>query len=396
MSDDTPPAADARTRWGRYGVLATLYFAQGLPFGFFVLAVPVLLRTRGYDLKSVAGSSLLLLPWGLKFLWAPLVDRYGTKRAWILPMQLVNLAVLAALATRATDDLLALALGMFLVAAASATQDIATDGLAVALLPESERGTGNGIQVGAYRIGMVVGGGLIPFVYEGWGPRTAFLLLAGLVGLTTLPVLPLREGPRPVAERTAVFDPKILTPWFSRAALPWIATLFLYKAGDAMATPLVKPMLVDQGWSMSEIGALTGLAGSSVAALASAVGGPVVGVLSRPRALLAFGLLQAAAQVSFAWLDPVAVVVVEHFVGTFATIALFTAMMDRCRRPGREASDYTLQASLVVFFTGLVGAVGGALADALGYAPFFALCGVVSVAGAVLAATRSPDEPRLA
>ncbi len=374
------------TRTHRYGVLATLYFAQGLPFGFFTLAVPVLLRAQGHDLRSVAGSSLLLLPWGLKFLWAPVVDRYGAKRSWILPMQLVNAAILTGLATRPAADLPSLAAGMFLVAAASATQDVATDGLAVKLLPEDERGTGNGIQVGAYRIGMVVGGGLVPFVYERWGPSVAFVGMAALVALTTLPVTTIREPPPSEGRALPAIGLDVVRPWLAPAAWPWLATLFLYKAGDAMATPLVKPMLVDQGWSMSEIGALTGLAGSTVAATASALGGPATGALPRPRALLLFGVAQAAAQVSFGFLDPVAVVVVEHFVGTFATIALFTAMMDRCVRAGREASDYTVQASLVVFFTGLVGAAGGGLADAIGYRAFFAVCGAVSLAGAALAA----------
>ncbi len=373
-------------RWRRYGTLATLYFAQGLPFGFFTLAVPVLLRARGYDLKSVSGSSLLLLPWGLKFLWAPTVDRYGSRRAWILPMQAIVVATLAALATRDAADLGALALGMFVVAAASATQDVATDGLAVKLLGDGERGTGNGIQVGAYRLGMVVGGGLVPFAYERWGPPAAFLGMAALVALTSLPVAPLTEppstSPAPQGGGSAL---DVLRPWWTRAAVPWLAALAVYKAGDAMATPLVKPMLVDQGWTLAQIGALTGLAGSSVAAAASAIGGPVTGALARPRALLAFGLLQAAAQVSFGFIDPVAVVVVEHFVGTFATIALFTAMMDRCTRPGREGSDYTLQASFVVLATGLAGAAGGALADALGYRAFFVVCAAVSVAGALVA-----------
>lgn len=381
------------TRIHRYGVLATLYFAQGLPFGFFTLAVPVLLRARGFDLKSVAGSSLLLLPWGLKFLWGPIVDRHGRKVGWILPMQACNALVLAVLATRASGDLAALAVGMFLVAAASATQDVATDGLAVKLLPPEERGTGNGIQVGAYRVGMVIGGGLVPFAYDRFGPAAAFGGMAALVALTTLPVLTVREPAEPDGVARGGFDAEVLRPWLAPAGWPWLATLFLYKAGDAMATPLVKPMLVDRGWAMSEIGALTGLAGSSVAALASAIGGPVTGALSRPAALLAFGVAQAAAQLSFGLLDPVAVVVVEHFVGTFATIALFTAMMDRCRRPGREASDYTVQASLVVFFTGLAGAAGGGLADAVGYAPFFAICAAVSLAGALLAAHTARSVP---
>ena len=88
----------------RLGLLATLYFAQGLPFGFFVQALPALLRQQGYSLSEIGLASLLTLPWALKFLWAPVVDRrwsarLGRRRTWILAMQLAGVITLVSLAT---------------------------------------------------------------------------------------------------------------------------------------------------------------------------------------------------------------------------------------------------------------------------------------------------------
>ena len=60
----------------KLGLLASLYVCQGLPFGFFTQALPVLLRKQGVSLEAIGLSSLLALPWALKFVWAPLVDRY--------------------------------------------------------------------------------------------------------------------------------------------------------------------------------------------------------------------------------------------------------------------------------------------------------------------------------
>ena len=76
----------------KLGVLGGLYLSQGLPFGFFTQALPVFLREQGHSLTLVGFSSALAAPWGLKFLWAPLVDRlsrgrWGRRRSWLLPLQ---------------------------------------------------------------------------------------------------------------------------------------------------------------------------------------------------------------------------------------------------------------------------------------------------------------------
>ena len=79
-------------------LLSSLYIAQGLPYGFFTQALPVLMRENGASLKAISATSLLFLPWALKFLWAPMVDHIGTRRGWILPIQFITAAGAAALA----------------------------------------------------------------------------------------------------------------------------------------------------------------------------------------------------------------------------------------------------------------------------------------------------------
>src|SRR5688572_21944993 len=94
----------ARATMGRLGLLATLYFAQGLPYGFFVQALPAIMREHGYSLSKIGLVALLAMPWALKFLWAPVVDRkwwprLGRRRTWILAMQLAGVCTLALLAS---------------------------------------------------------------------------------------------------------------------------------------------------------------------------------------------------------------------------------------------------------------------------------------------------------
>jgi PAT family beta-lactamase induction signal transducer AmpG len=135
----------------RLGLLGSLYFAQGLPFGFFTQALPVLMRKSGHSLGQIGFSSLLALPWALKFLWAPAVDRYwdprlGRRRSWILPLQLAGVAILTILAlSGGAHSLRAIIVAILLLNLVAATQDIGTDGLAVDILAERERGIANGL-----------------------------------------------------------------------------------------------------------------------------------------------------------------------------------------------------------------------------------------------------------
>ena len=155
----------------RLWLLASLYFAQGLPFGFFTQAVPVVLREGGASLPLVGASSMLALPWALKFLWAPAVDAcwspaVGRRRSWILPLQALTVSVLLALAAADPTRAIAwLAAGMFVTSLLASTQDVATDALAVELVPPAEHGIANGVQVGAYRFGMILGGSVLLWVY---------------------------------------------------------------------------------------------------------------------------------------------------------------------------------------------------------------------------------------
>ena len=115
-----------------FGLLGTLYAAQGLPFGFFSQALPVFLRKQGHSLEAVGLSSLLAAPWAFKFLWAPLVDRHGSarfgrRRGWIIPLQALSTALLFSLAVfPAQGPLLPLLVAVFFTHLFAATQDLAS------------------------------------------------------------------------------------------------------------------------------------------------------------------------------------------------------------------------------------------------------------------------------
>ena len=152
----------------KIGLLASLYFAQGLPFGFQSNALPLYLTELGLTMTEVSLARALAIPWALKMLWAPLVDRYasarlGRRKSWIIPMQLLlaGACVVASLFPLSRETLTPFLICVLMMNLFAATQDIAVDGLAVDLLEPRELGGGNAAQVVGYKIGILTGGGLL-------------------------------------------------------------------------------------------------------------------------------------------------------------------------------------------------------------------------------------------
>ncbi|MBA3546990.1 MAG: MFS transporter [Nannocystis sp.] len=371
-------------------LLGSLYLAQGLPDGFFRQTLPVMLRREGVSLEGIGLATLLMLPWGLKFLWAPLVDRHGSprfgrRRSWIVPLQVTAIATMLLLAQAEPQRGLApLLCGVLLINFVAATQDIAADGLAVALLRPEERGLGNGVQVAAYRLGMILSGGVLIVLFEQIGWSGCFYWMAGVSALAMLPVLATREPAAPPPER----DVGLLAGFLRQPGIGgWLLTIAAFKFGEAFATAMLRPMFVDRGISLVALGWITGTAGFIAGLVGAMVGGVFVGAYGRHRMLIIFGALQAVAVASYALLalgplDLTRVYVIcifEHLVSGMATAALFTMMMD-ATRPHAAGTDYTAQASVVVLATGIASAFSGFSAQALGYAGHFAVASSLCLA----------------
>ena len=376
-------------------LLASLYCAQGLPSGLVAHSLPVLLRQNGVDLALIGLLKLLALPWLLKVLWAPWIDRIGSRRlghhrGWILPLQGTVIVCLSGLALIAPQALFGsafwLLLGMLLlINLAAASQDVATDGLAVRLLPERWRGLGNSLQVGGYKVGMLLSGSGLLLVADGLGWNLSLALLALILAALTLPIWRFDERtqlPFQPARAEQAFGPRLLLAHYrgllaQPGMLAWLAVVLTFKLGDALGSPMIKPMLVDHGWSNAELGQLTLI--SSLAGIGGALlGGLLYARIGALRSLLTFGALQALGIAGMALLvgrggDAVLVYAVSLFeqaADGMSTVALFAVMMRMCR-PEHEGADFTLQASAQVLLAGLIGASSGFLAKLVGYEVVF-------------------------
>ncbi len=391
-----------RASTARLGLLTSLYVAQGLPFGFFTQALPVLLRKHGLSLGAIGLSSLLAIPWALKFLWAPLVDRYsvrrfGRRRTWILPMQLLTILVLLFTSLREpTESFRWVLVAVLVVNFLSATQDIATDGLAVDMLEVHERGLANGIQVAGYRAGMIVGGGALLIFFERIGWTWTFVTMAGLVAATSIPIFLSRQERKNVSDEVARRAHAI--SFFRRPyAVRVLILLAIYKFGDAFAVGMLRPFLADLGLSIGDVGWLIGTVGFVAGLLGALAGGAMVTRIGRKRSLVTFAILQAATVFGYAYVAKghagnamlYGLCAGEHFAGGMATAALFTCMMD-WTEPRTSATDYTIQASAVVIATGAAASLSGFSAQRLGYGTHFLLASGLALSVPPLVAVLFP------
>lgn len=388
------------TKFKKLTLLSSLYLAQGLPYGFFSTALPVFMRDAHLSLPQIGLANLLALPWALKFLWAPQVDRrrfrgFGLRKSWLLPTQFGSIALYALLASlplKAGDLSLILAGSLFANLFAAA-QDIATDATAVDVLTTSERGWANGIQVAGYRAGEIVGGMFLIMMFPFLGWTGVMLALAIISFACTLSVLLYREpADRVVPESKTPFIETVHF-YMERGALWWGLVLLLYKFGHAAASTMVRPWLRDAGYSFEAIGGVLGVGAFIAGFLGALCGGWLAVRASRARLLVVLGFVQVCGLACYLWpaltehstLKILLATSADNFTSGLATTVLFTVMMDACSRD-RSASDYTIQACTVVVSQMAAGVFSGYAAEALGYSTFFIFCAVIGACTLTLTA----------
>lgn len=382
----------------KMGLLASLYVSQYIPLMFFYEALPVYMRQRGSSLQAIAVVNLLILPVVFKFLWSPLIDRYGFTRwghyrFWIVLFQLIVslLTVVCAFIDISQNLNLLLIIG-FVMCVFCTSQDIAADAMAVNLLSPAERGFGNGIQVSGHYLGAVIGSGGMLILLEKIGWQRTMLLIALIMIISLLPILLHQEQ---VRVRPSGKTPPIwrdLGDFFGRRELwLWLAILATYTTGSSMAITMFRPLLVDLGLSAAQIGLLIGVVSYGVGTLGALVGGLTVNFLDRKRLLIAGGCLQAVVISAFllpAWGFSSLIIlyslgILFHGTFGFAETATSTIRMDYCH-PDSAGRDFTIQTSIVFVSSAIAGSISGTIAEAIGYSGLFILSAVLTLLNLIL------------
>lgn len=402
-SGPAPGSDPAAGRRKRLTLIAALYSTQNLSLGFFTYAFLTIAQARGVPLAAIGASAGVALILTLKFLWAPLVDRFGSThrghyRSWLIVTQTVLGIGLAALALFDPAQDFELLLGVFaLLFVAAATQDIAADAAATRLLRPEERGIGNGFQSAGSAVAQVVGGGLVLVVYHFAGWQAASLMLA----VCSLLPLPFILGWREEQSSAGLPEPKVTLrsalAFFSRSEVRWwcFALLPAYTIGFTVAYNLVRPILVDAGWDEGRIGLIVVIGGSGVGIASGIAAGYLVSKLGRRRTLIwlgalqvlaTFGVLPIALGATSQWLV-LGVVALANAAFCAAFAIVYTISMD-LTRPESAGTDFTYFTTVASLLMVLAGGLGMVAAGVFGFVPVVVVAGVLSLLGLVFTVWR--------
>ncbi len=375
-------------------------FSSGLPLLLTGSVLQAWMTDEGVDLGTIGLFALVGLPYTLKFLWAPLTDRYclpffGRRRGWLISIQLALALSIAGLGwTQPAQTPFTVAVVAWLLTFFSASQDIVIDAYRRESLADNELGLGSALYVNGYRIGMLLasGGGLIMADYIGFSLVYQLMALTMLVGILTTLFAPEPDMPAgsPTTLQDAVVQPFV--DYFRRHhALLILLFILLYKVGDTMASHMTIPFYLDIGFSKTEIGAVVKLFGFWATIIGSIIGGVVILRSGIYRALWGFGILQALSTAGFAVLAQVGyslpwlagVIAFENLSAGMGTAA-FVAFMASLTNRQFTATQYALLSSLMGIPRVIVAAPTGYFADWMGWSVFFTLCALVAIPGLML------------
>jgi len=385
---------------GRMLVALLMGFSSGLPLLLTGSVLQAWMTDEGVDLGTIGLFALVGLPYTLKFLWAPLTDRYcfpffGRRRGWLITIQLALALSIAGLGwMQPAQTPFTVAVVAWLLAFFSASQDIVIDAYRRESLADNELGLGSALYVNGYRIGMLLasGGGLIMADLIGFSMVYQFMAVIMLVGILTTLFAPEPEiaAGTPATLQDAVVQPFV--DYFRRHhALLILLFILLYKVGDTMASHMTIPFYLDIGFSKTEIGAVVKLFGFWATIIGSIIGGVVILRTGIYRALWGFGILQALSTAGFAVLAQVGyslpwlagVIAFENLSAGMGTAA-FVAFMASLTNKQFTATQYALLSSLMGIPRVIVAAPTGYFADWMGWTVFFTLCTLIAIPGLIL------------
>lgn len=351
------------------------------------------------DLASITMLAWAGIPYSLKFLWAPFLDRLtpppgfarlGQRRGWMLLIQMLLTGSILLLAAMPPDDTLMVGLAVLLVAFCSASQDVVVDAYRVDILNGDQQAPGATMVQSGYRIAMLVAGaGALALAEHFLTWPQVYVVMAALATVGMAATL---FNPEPhAAERAAV--PGGVGPWLKDAVVsPFadmvqrqgmalfgiLAFIILFKLCDAIPGSVATPFYKAMGFSNDEIAGISKVFGFGATLVGLALGGVAAVRMGLLRALFVTGVLQAVSNLMYVWqtamghdrLALIATIAVENVTGSMAA-AVFVAYLSRLCNLNYSATQYALLSALAALGTNFFSGFSGYLVKAMGWAPFF-------------------------
>lgn len=394
----------------RIVLMLALGFSSGLPLLLVLGTFTLRLAFSDIDVKTIGLFSYVALPYSLKFLWAPMIDRLdvpvlsgllGRRRAWMVTTQIATALCLVLMAfADPSTNLGLLGLGAFLVAFCAASQDVVIDGWRIDAAGSDLQGILAATSNLGYRLGLITAGAGALFIAASGGWQVAYLSMAGamLIGLTAaLLAPPYDRAVVPTADpasssrfwsaRRALLEP--LTELRARFGPPLYAILILvalYRLPDFLSGVMASPLYRTLGFDLKQIATVSKLYGIWVGIAGGFAGGWALARLGLYRTLVLGAFLASSSHLAFAWLASggpeiwrlTVAISIENFCGSFAGIVLI-AYMSSLTSPAYAATQYALFSSLYALPGKLIAGSAGFIVAAIGYPGFFVLTTLIGL-----------------
>jgi PAT family beta-lactamase induction signal transducer AmpG len=381
-------------------IVLLLGFASGLPLGLTGGTLQAWMKSENIDIGTIGLFSLVGLPYTLKFIWSPIMDRYvppimGRRRGWILLTQIGLIITITALGF-SDPKLTPQYMAFFAVCVAffSASQDIAIDAYRIEMLDESELGAGASVYIMGYRIAMIVSSALALIISDHIPWSSVYLIMAAcmLIGLFASIFGPepkdSEKAPKTLTE--AIYKP--FTEFFSRAgAVEMLIFILIYKLDVAFAMALTTPFMMDLGFTKTDIGAVLKGVGMFATIGGTLMGGALLSRWGIKKSLWIFGIVQALSGFSFFVLARVGhsypmmmtAVCVENICSGLATAAFTAFMMNICDKR-YTATQFALLTSFMALTRTVVQTPSGFIMKSLGWEMYFIVSILISIPGLIL------------
>lgn len=387
----------------RMAIILLTGFSCGIPLGLTGGTLQAWMADKSLDITLIGVFSLVGLPYTLKFLWAPIMDRFvppflGRRRGWMIIAQVALVCAIIAMAFSDPVQNLKLMAGLaVLVAFFSASQDIAVDAYRTEILKTDELGAGASVYIMGYRIAMLVSGGLALIMADHLSWEMVYLIMAGTMSVGILatifaPEPEVKEAP-PRSIHEAVVFPFI--EFFRRngflPALEILAFIIVYKLDVALAMAITTPFMLDLGFTKTDVGAVLKTFGLVATIVGTLIGGGLMTKIGIKKALWIFGIVQGISGASFMMLARlghnytamVVAVTVENVCSGLGTAAFSAFIMSLCNKK-YTATQYALLTSVMAVTRVLIGAPSGYLQKAVGWETYFLISIVIAIPGLLL------------
>ncbi len=393
--------------------LLLLGVSSGLPLLLTSKTLQAWMTVEGVDLKSIGLFSLVALPYSLKFLWAPILDRFalpflGRRRGWLIALQIGLILAIAFMGfQQPAQALQLLAINALFVAFFSATQDIAGDAYRADVLAEKEMGAGAAVFVLGYRAALLITGSLALILADRISWTSVYLIMAAVMIIGVIGTL-IAPEPQGHVHLPASLSEAVMLPFgefFQRlGALTGVFILcfiVLYKFGDALVNNMSTPFLLQIGFTQTDIGAIQGGMGLIATIIGALAGGAILSKIGINRSLWIFGGLQAIsnlayfmqAQLGRNYPFMVLTINIENFCAGLGTAAFVAFLMSLCNQRF-SATQYALLSSLMAVSRDILVAPAGALAQVTGWSLFFIISIVAAIPGLLLLPVFAPWNPK--